>query len=99
MNDAIEERGTRRGWLAVIALSVALIGWGLLTYFIVQDRARVWYFGALPDAPSQSVYSTEATPQTMQPPRQTPQLPEAKPWKKPPPGSVNPTSPWEETQP
>jgi hypothetical protein len=47
----------------------------------VKDGPRRWNYGTLPDAPSQSIYSTEAASENTIPPRQVAPLPEAKPRK------------------
>ena len=73
-----------RGWLIVILVAALVVLWGLFNYAFVKDPLRSWHFGALPDAPSESVYSTEAVPQSATPPQQSPMLPEAQP--KQPPG-------------
>ena len=81
MNDA-EERGAgaAAGWLILLAMCAALVGWGILNYALVRDRPREWDFGVLRDAPGQSVYSTQPTPAAAKsPPRQILPLPEAKP--------------------
>jgi hypothetical protein len=81
MNDG-EERGaadSRAGWLILLAMCAALVGWGILNYALVRDRPREWDFGVLKDTPGQSIYSTQPTPAVAAPPRQIPPLPEAKP--------------------
>jgi len=70
-------------WVIVLAASALVVGWGLLIYGLVKDRDRAWDFGALPDTPAESIYSTQPVPQPEAPPRQIAPLPEAKPWQRP----------------
>ena len=70
-----------RDWAIVILVAALVALWGLLNFALVKDLPRTWQFGVLPDAPSESVYSTEEAPQSTTPPRQTPMLPEAQPKK------------------
>ena len=67
------------GWAILLGVCVALILWGLLNYTVIKDRVRTWDFGALPDLPSQSVYSSATPPKGRHPPRQIAPLPEAQP--------------------
>lgn len=67
------------GWWLVALLCLAIVAVGLLIYKSIPDAPRDWDFGALPDAPGQSVYSTQATPLTATPTRQLPMLSEARP--------------------
>jgi hypothetical protein len=76
-----EEAMSVRGWAIVILVAALVALWGLLNFAVVKDLPRTWHFGVLPDAPSESVYSTEEAPQSLTPPRQTPMLPEAQPKK------------------
>jgi len=46
-------------WTILILLGLVLVGWGLFHYAIVPDAPRHWDHGALPDAPGESIYSTE----------------------------------------
>jgi hypothetical protein len=78
-----EESGAGRHWMIVLLASATIVGWGLLIYVMVKDRPREWNFGALPDAPSQSIYSTVTPPPAAESPRIFPELPEARPWQKP----------------
>jgi hypothetical protein len=70
-----------RDWLIIVIVAALIVCWGLLNFALVRDPPRTWHFGVLPDAPSESVYSTEKAPQSATPPRQTPMLPEAQPKK------------------
>jgi hypothetical protein len=66
-------------WVIVTLLSLAIIGYGLLAYRFVLEGPRHWDFGQLPDAPGESIYSTEEPPTALRPGRQIPPLPEAQP--------------------
>lgn len=46
------------GWLLLIALSAGLIGWAMVLNMLIPDTERHWDFGALPDTPAESRYST-----------------------------------------
>lgn len=49
-----------RTWLFVIALSLALLLWGLFLFFAIGDKGPpTWDFGAVEDVPGQSPYSTQ----------------------------------------
>jgi hypothetical protein len=84
-NEVEEPEGpsARRHWVVILLASALIVGWGLLIYTLVKDAPRQWDFGALPDVPAQSIYSSAPTPQPETPPRQIAPLPEAKPWKRP----------------
>ncbi len=64
-------------WAIIIAVCAGIIGWGLLNYALIPDRPRTWDFGALPDVPAESVYSTSQPAPAPTAPRQFPPLPEA----------------------
>ena len=66
-------------WVIVIALSASLIGFGWLVYLLVPDGPRSWNFGQLPDAPAESLYSTEQPDLSRKPQQQILRLPEAQP--------------------
>ena len=67
------------GWVAIVALCLALIGWGLANYALVKDAPRQWDYGALPQTPASSIYSTTEPPAKAPPRRQIAPLPDAKP--------------------
>jgi hypothetical protein len=79
MVEAEEYRKIRpvRLWTMVIALSVLLVIWGLINYWLIPDPVRTWNYGVAPDAPSESPYSTELPPPEPVVPVQLPHLPEA----------------------
>jgi hypothetical protein len=74
------EASPRAGWAIIVALSAALLAFGLLCFSLIKDRQRSWSFGALPDVPAESIYSSAPTPLAGTAPRQFVALPEAKPW-------------------
>ena len=67
------------GWLLLVLLSASLIGYALWVHALVPDVDRQWDFGALPQAPAASIYSTRLTPAEKVPPQQLQPLPEARP--------------------
>lgn len=64
-------------WIVIILFSAAIAGFGLLVYRLVPDGPRYWDFGQLPDAPAESIYSTEEPRRAAKVKRQLPMLPEA----------------------
>ncbi len=66
------------GWRIVILICAALLAWGAIQYAIIPDTARRWDFGALPDAPSQSVYTASQPANPQGAPPQIEPLPEAR---------------------
>jgi len=75
------EIGSMWSWALVLLLCAFILVWGFAIHALVKDRPRDWNYGTLPDAPSQSIYSTEQAPEKTVPPRQVAPLPEAKPVK------------------
>lgn len=76
------------GWVAVLGISFAVLALGMFLHTMIGDPPRTWDFGALPDTPGESVYSTlEPEVRELAPlendvvPRQLPPLPWAKPLK------------------
>jgi len=68
-------------WALVIVLTACVVSWCMFLMMMVEDRPREWDFGALPDVPAQSIYSTQpGIPpfDPKNPPQQMPKLPEAK---------------------
>ena len=71
--------GARWSWAIILAFCAAIVAWGLANYRWIADAPRQWDFGALPDAPGQSIYSTAAAPADVpQPPPQIAPLPGAR---------------------
>jgi len=81
-----------KAWAILIVLSAAIIAWGLWVYSIIPNTPRVHNYGALNDAPGQSIYSTDATPGGgTEVPAQIQLPPEAKPLNStPPPATTAP---------
>ncbi len=80
--------GPFAGWAWVLGISFAVLALGMFLHTRISDPPRTWDFGALPDTPAQSVYSTLEPPlRELAPfedkavPRQLPPLPWAKPLK------------------
>jgi hypothetical protein len=51
-----------KGWAIVIIVSVAIIGWFFLNYFLLGSKPPGWTFGSVPSVPAESRYSTEPQP-------------------------------------
>lgn len=98
--------GSFWGWAMVFLLTAAVIGWCMFLMMMVEDPPRQWDFGALPDVPAESIYSTQKSPKvhftfplllrtrptvTKDVPQQMPPLPEGIPWK--PPADANADAP------
>lgn len=54
-------------WLIIIGLAVVTIGWGVFNFLLIPDTERRWDYGQLPDAPGESIYSTQPIPRTAAP--------------------------------
>jgi hypothetical protein len=67
----------RSGWWTVVPICACLAAWGLIQYVTIRDAPRQWDFGALPDAPGQSIYSSSRPAQPKVAPPQMQPLPEA----------------------
>jgi len=68
----------RSGWWIVVVICASLAAWGLVQYATIRDAPRQWDFGALPDVPGQSIYSTSQPAQPKPAPPQMQPLPEAR---------------------
>jgi len=66
-------------WVILIVFSASIMGFGWLVYLLVPDGPRHWDFGQLPDAPAESVYSTDQPAAAKKPRPQIWTLPEAQP--------------------
>jgi hypothetical protein len=48
-----------QGWLIVCGMSLAFVAYGFLAFFVIGDKGSPdWDYGAVPDVPAQSTYST-----------------------------------------
>ena len=72
MEPSESRAGVAWGWVVVILVAALVIAWGLLAFVLVPDVPRTWHMGALPDAPGESVYSTNPPPREAAPPPQIP---------------------------
>ncbi len=55
----IEEKASI-GWAVVFGLAIFFLLWGLLIFWTVGEKGPPgWDFGAMPDIPGQSPYSTQ----------------------------------------
>jgi len=68
-------------WVILVAFSLSLMGWGIIVYLIVDDGPRNWDYGRLPYIPAESAYWSHVPPTRVQPPRQLPKFPGARPLK------------------
>ncbi len=64
-------------WVILIAFSALILGWGMFLEMMIEERPPQWDFGALPDAPSQSAYSTVLPPSDVNVPYQMQRIPDA----------------------
>jgi len=78
----------RTSWAILLGVSFAVLTLGMFLHAKIPDTPRKWDFGALPDTPAESVYSTaRPTVRPLAPrevegvPRMLPPLPWAKPLK------------------
>ncbi len=65
------------GWILVILLCGAIVGWGYLNFFNVKDAPRHFDHGSLQDVPGQSIYSSSMPSDVRPAPPQILPLPEA----------------------
>ncbi|MCL2700201.1 MAG: hypothetical protein FWE88_00745 [Phycisphaerae bacterium] len=65
-------------WALLFLLAGGILAWGLFVKSVIPNTPRVHNYGALPDAPGQSIYSTNPTPRDTTAPPQYQTLPEAK---------------------
>jgi hypothetical protein len=74
--------GQKWGWMLIIAVSVLFMGFGMFAMFTIMDPPRYWDFGAAPDTPGMSIYTTgePGYSDNQNPPRVIAPLPEAVPW-------------------
>ena len=80
-SDPVDKGDPLWSWIVVLLVAALVVAWGLVAFTLVRDVPRTWHHGALPDTPSESIYSTNPTPDAANPPRQILPLPEAKPKK------------------
>ena len=77
--DEEREISTLASWVIVILFSASIMAFGWIVYLVIPDAPRHWDFGQVPDAPAESMYSTDEPKPSTHPPRQVPRLPEAYP--------------------
>jgi hypothetical protein len=78
-SEPAEKGDTVLGWIVIVLIAMLVVAWGLLAFALVRDVPRAWHYGALPDTPGESVYSSNPTPDATTPPPQIAPLPEAQP--------------------
>ena len=54
--------GPVQGWIIVIVTAILTLSWGMVTHMAVPEVVRQWDFGAVPDAPGESAFSTVPPP-------------------------------------
>jgi len=67
------------GWLLLVLLCLALLGWGLVNYAAVRNGQRQWDYGALPETPASSEFTTSEPSPLTTTERQIAPLPDARP--------------------
>jgi hypothetical protein len=81
-------KGPVMGWVLLFIFSALVWGWGMFIHMMVPESPREWDFGAIPDTPGISIYSTKAPVLEKHPPLQFEPLPERVPWEKSIPSAV-----------
>ncbi len=46
-------------WVALLLFTAAILTWGMLSHMFIKERRREWDFGAVPETPGASVFSTQ----------------------------------------
>ena len=72
------EGSNRMGWFLILLFAAFILGWAVIMMFIIKEPRREWDYQILPDAPSQSIYSTRKYKEKLFPPEQIEHLPGAK---------------------
>ena len=73
-----ESGNNRMGWFLIIMFAAFILGWAMVMMTIIKEPPRKWDYEILPDAPSQSIYSTREYKDELFPPDQIEHLPGAK---------------------
>ncbi len=73
-----ESGNNRTGWFLILMFASFILGWAMVMMAIIKEPPRRWDYEILPDAPSQSIYSTREYKEELFPPDQIEHLPEAK---------------------
>jgi hypothetical protein len=67
-----------RDWLIVFTITVLLVLWVGLSYWLIGDRPRQWDYGSVPYIPAESAATTqEPALGAAKVPRQIPEIPQA----------------------
>jgi hypothetical protein len=64
-------------WVILILFTALILSWGMFVEMMVGVSPPQWDFGVLPDAPSQSAYSTSLPPSDVNVPYQIHRIPDA----------------------
>jgi hypothetical protein len=71
------EGSNKLAWVLILLFAAFILGWCMVLMLIIKSPPREWDFQVLPDAPSQSIYSTKDYKEQIFPPEQIERLPEA----------------------
>lgn len=50
------------GWVILVLMSAGLLSWGMWLHHMVEEAPRYFDVGHVPDAPGESIHSTERAP-------------------------------------
>ena len=79
-------------WVLLLVFCVFIVAWGMV-HMLVLEKPADWDFGAVPDAPGESIYSVRQPPAMVgRPPLQIERLPEGVPLDAEPEGGTLPPS-------
>jgi len=84
------------GWVILVLMSAAILGWGMFMMLTIKDRPREWDFGVMTDTPAQSIYSSVEPDIHKEAPYQVEAVPGAKPVTLTEHSAFNPPTPREE---
>ncbi len=71
------EGSNRMAWFLILLFVGLLLGYCMVMMVIIKSPPREWDYEILPDAPSQSIYSTKDYKDLLFPPEQIERLPES----------------------
>jgi hypothetical protein len=63
-------------WVVITLFSAFIVGYGVVTYLLVDDGPRQWSYGTLADTPAESIYNSAVPGKPAQAPPQITPLPE-----------------------
>ncbi len=65
--------------MIVLIIVVVMVAWIGGIFLLIPDRPRAWDYGAVPEVPGESRFSTQQPPAGTLPPPQVPSVPTPKP--------------------